>query len=136
MGAQVRQASFAFLLTDTLSSNGEGDEGNEGHEGHEEEDRERDCKGSHGQGNGAPRQQGEDRWWPDSKGPDAEQGWQDCEQEDKRQGQGQPLDDCCQEGTRCIEDQGLLRSQEGYTFVPESEGVHEVSALVEQTCHK
>merc|ERR1712093_336998 len=134
MGSSVTDSISGAHLPETPFSNGEG---NEGHEGHEEEDCEQGRKGPHGQGNGAPRQQGEDRRWPHSEGPDAEQVWQDCEQEEERPWQGQPLDDCLQEGTRCLEDQGLRRYQEGLAPVPEGQGVPEVSALaLEQTCYK
>merc|ERR1711977_369999 len=110
----VTDSICAVSQSDTPFSNDEGDE---------EEDREQDCTGPHGQGNGAPRQQGKDRRWSDSKGPDKEQGWQDCEQEEERLCQDQPLDRCCQEGACCLEDQGLRRNQEGHTPLPEGEGV-------------
>merc|ERR1712224_265516 len=130
--AQVRRTPFVVLLKQTLlSSNGEGDEG------YEEEIRQQDWKGPHGQGDGAPRQQGQDRGWADRKGPDEEQVRQDCEQEEERFGQDQPMDRCRQEGTRRVEDQGLLCDQEGHAIVPEGEGVLQVSALMlEQTSCK
>merc|ERR1712118_171154 len=114
--------SCASLEARTPFSNGEGNEG------HEEEDREQDWQGPHGQCNGAPWHQGQDYGWPDSKGPDPEQEWQDCEQEGQPCQEEQPWDDCRQEVPRRLEDQGLLRHQEGHVPVPQGQGVLQLSA--------
>merc|ERR1719213_1288932 len=91
----------------------------------------------HGQGNGAPWQQGEDCGRPHSKGPDPEQEWQDCEQEGQPCQEEQPLDDGRQEGPCRLEDQGVLRSEEGHAPVPEGQGVLQLSAvMLELPCHK
>merc|ERR1712188_246926 len=89
----------------------------EGYEGDEEEGREQDCEGHHVQGNGAPREQGEDRRWPFSKGPDAEQGWQDREQETECFGQEEvqadrwAMDAGLRKGAQSLEDYRLLCDQ-------------------------
>merc|ERR1712093_840243 len=121
------------LEPDTPSSNGKGNEGDEGDEGHEEEDREQDCEGQACQGNGAPRDQGEDHWRLAGKGPYQEQVWQDWEQEGQRCQEEQPLDRCRQEGPCRLEDQGVLCNQEGHTPVPEGKGVLQVSALLQMS---
>merc|ERR1712193_33138 len=124
-------SSAAFDLNPP-SSNGEGNEGDE------EEDREQDCQGQDEQGVGAPWLQGEDRWWLDSEGPDQEQARPRCEQEAERQGQGQPLGCCLQEGTCRAEDQGLLCHQEGYTTLCQGEGVLQGlnTLALEEICDK
>merc|ERR1712100_776950 len=104
----------------------EGDEeegSNEGHEGHEEKDREQDCQGPHGQGHGAPREQGEDCWRLDCQGLDQEQAWQDRQQEEERLLQEVPMDAGLREGAQGLEADGLCRDQEGLSFVREGEGV-------------
>merc|ERR1712093_949707 len=115
----------------TPSSDGEGNEGNEGHE---EEACEQGCEGPPCQGNGAARKQGEDHWRSASQGPVHEQVWQDREQEGERRKQGPEMVYCRQEGTRCLEDQGLPRHQEGHPPLPEGTGVHEVSAEYMYNC--
>merc|ERR1712118_371938 len=75
-----------------------------------------------GQGYGAPWVKGEDHWRLDGKGLGQEQVWQGCEQEAKRRQQEEPVDGGMQEGARRPEDQGLLPTQEGHTFLREGEG--------------
>merc|ERR1711977_301547 len=96
---------------------GQGDEGNE------EEEREQDCEGPHGQGNGAPWQQGKNHWRLDCQGFDQEQSRQDCEQEAERTRQEVPMDAGCQEGAHGPEAQGIRRDQEGLTPLRQGEGV-------------
>merc|ERR1711862_663887 len=113
---------------------GQGNEGNEGDEGNEEEEREHDREGDHVEGDGAPWQQGENRWWLDRQRFDQEQARQGCEQEVERQGQEIPMDRSLQQGTQGFEDHGLRRDQEGLPPVRESEGVlQRVSAELSQT---
>merc|ERR1712146_658152 len=82
---------------------------------------------------GAPRDQGQDRWWLDSEGLDQEPVWQDREQEEERLRKEEPLDCGSQEGTRCPEDQGLLCNQEGQPALLEGEGVLQaLSAVCQQ----
>merc|ERR1711918_313486 len=63
-----------------------------------------------------------------SQGPHQEQVWQDREQEAECSGQNEHMDDCREEGTRCLEDQGLRCRQEGHAPLPEGKGVPAVSA--------
>merc|ERR1711904_36913 len=113
----------------TSCRHGQGNEGDEGDEGNEEEEREQDCEGQPCQGNGAPWQQGKNRWRLDGIGPDEEQGRQDCEQEAEccveAQVQDGPraMEPGSGEGTQGIEDHGLRRDQEGLTPLRQGEGV-------------
>merc|ERR1712118_27073 len=104
-------------------------EGHEGDEGHEEEVREQDCDGSHGKGNGAAWQQGEDRRRLDCQGLVQEQERQDCEQEEERAGQEVPLDPGRAEGSQGLEDYWLLCHQEGHSSVRQGKGVLQLSTL-------
>merc|ERR1711988_220148 len=95
---------------------GQGDEGNEGcHEGDEEEVREQGRPWPHGQGHGPPWHQGEDFWWLDGQGLDPQQVWQDCEQEEERRFQEEPLD---------------CRGQEGQPALPQGQGVLQELSVV------
>merc|ERR1712046_344975 len=104
----------------------EGDEeegSHEGDEGDEEEVREQDCEGSDGQGNGAPWQQGEDRWRLDCQGSHQEQVRQDCEQEEQRPWEEVTMDPGCRKGAQGVEDHWLRRHQERLTAVCKGKGV-------------
>merc|ERR1711985_218744 len=95
----------------------------EGHEGDEEEVREQDRTGHDGQGDGAARQQGQDRRWLDCEGLDQEQAWQGREQEAKRAREKVPLDPGLHKGAQGPEDHGLYYHQEGHTTVRQGQGV-------------
>merc|ERR1711964_857662 len=100
----------------------EGDEGDEGHEGQEglREARKAPC---------LRRQGREDCHWAVEGRPDEEQGGQDCEQEEERRVEAQPVARRREGRARGAEDQGLLRHQEGLGIVQEGKGaLQEVSA--------
>merc|ERR1711862_511031 len=71
----------------------------------------------------------QDRFWFEEVGPHQEQEWQDCQQEEERTRQGQPVA-CRSQGRSCSpEDQGLLRHQEGVAAVQQGQGaLQEVSS--------
>merc|ERR1711959_519045 len=125
MGAQDSALARPVYRISNFLNHGEG---NEGHEGDEEEGREQDCQGHHVQGNGAPREQGEDRRWLDGKGPDAEQVWQDrkqkaeCFVQAEVQADVGAMEPGCGKGAQSLEDYRLLFGQEGHTLVLESQG--------------
>merc|ERR1712080_422303 len=74
------------------------------------------------------RQGREDCHWAVEGGLGEEQERQDREQEEVGQGQEEPLDRRREQGARGVEDQGLLRHQEGLGIVQEGEGaLQEVS---------
>merc|ERR1719261_1955982 len=75
------------------------------------------ARGPDGICHGAPRKQGQDRWWLDRKGLDQEQEWQDREQDGERTRQEAPMDGGCREGAQGLEDHRILRDQEGHTLV-------------------
>merc|ERR1711959_172416 len=77
---------------------------------------------NHGQGNGAPREQGEDRRWLDGKGPDEEQGWQDRKQKSECSGQEECMEPGSVKGAQSLEAYRLCGDQEGHTLVLESQG--------------
>merc|ERR1712146_90136 len=112
MGAQAVAQDFSSSSSSVtpLSSN-------------EEEVCEQGRSWPHGQSTGSPWVQGEDCWRLDCQGFDQVQERQDCEQEVECQGQEEPVDSCRQESTRCPEDQGLLRHQEGQPPLRQGEGV-------------
>merc|ERR1719359_1415741 len=86
------------------------------------------------QGAGAPWLQGKDSWWLDGEGPYEEQARPGGEQEEERLRQDQPLDCCRQEGTCCIEDQGLRSHQEGHTPLRQGKGVLQGLKRALRTC--
>merc|ERR1712096_359488 len=92
-----------------------GDEGHEGHEGQEDLCEARKAPRLRRQGH-------EDCHWAVEGRPDEEQGGQGCEQEEERHGEAQPVARRREGRTLGVEDQGLLRHQEGLGIVQEGKG--------------
>merc|ERR1712098_36585 len=79
--------------------------------------------------NGRRDEGDEDCHWAVEGRPDEEQGGQDCEQEEERRGEAQPVARRREGRARGVEDQGVLRHQEGLGIVQEGKGaLQEVSA--------
>merc|ERR1711862_704771 len=97
-------------------SHEEGDEGNESHEGHEK-DLCKPCEASR-----LCRQGCQDWLWLEEGRPREEQGRQDCQQEEERTLESQPLDCCVQSRTCSLEDQRFRRHQEGIASVQQGQG--------------
>merc|ERR1712093_758388 len=93
----------------------EGDEGDVGHEGQEDLCEAREAPRLRREGH-------EDRHWALEGRPDEEQGGQGREQEEERHGEAQPVARRREGRTRGVEDQGLLRHQEGLGIVQQGKG--------------
>merc|ERR1712183_1207291 len=95
-----------------------GGKSNEGHESHEGEEGLRTA----GQASCLCWEIHEDAKWTQEDRLGEEQVWQDCKQEDASPRQGQPVDRRGEGSTVSIEDQGLLRDQEGFPALQQGKG--------------
>merc|ERR1712032_1336219 len=91
-------------------------EGYESHEGHEEGLR------TAGEASRLRWEIHEDAKWAQEDRLGEEQVWQDCKQEVASPRQGQPVDRRGEGSTVSIEDQGLLRDQEGFPALQQGKG--------------
>merc|ERR1712222_307925 len=112
------QSAARYHGSDESNESHEGGKSNEGHESHEGEEGLRTA----GQASRLRWEIHEDAKWAQEDRLGEEQVWQDCKQEDASPRQGQPVDRRGEGSTVSIEDQRLLRDQEGFPALQQGKG--------------